>query len=407
MRGAYYGWRIALALAITETISWGILYYAFAVFIRPMELDTGWTRTQLTGAFSLALLLRGAMAVPVGIWIDRHGARLLMTVASLLASGLVVLWSQARTPLMFYLVWAGLGMCMAAVLYEPAFAVIANWFLRHRARALALITFVAAFASTIFLPLADLLLRQHGWRTAVLLLGITLALTTVPLHALVLRRRPADMGLQPDGAQEDDGEAEAPPAASAREVLRSSAFQGLTLAFALAMLAGNTIRVHFVPYLLDQGVSSSLAASGTGIIGAAQVLGRLLFAPLSAHVSLRLLTAGSFALQALAMLLLLTVNAAWGLWVFVLLFGAGIGATTLARPAILAQRFGPALYGRISSVMVIFLTLAGTIAPVGAGAIYDYFSSYEPVLWLVTGITLVATLALLLTRGLATRGAGS
>ena len=72
LRSVYYGWRITLALAITETISWGIIYYAFSVFISPMELDTGWTRTQLTGAFSLALLLRGAMAVPVGIWIDRQ-----------------------------------------------------------------------------------------------------------------------------------------------------------------------------------------------------------------------------------------------------------------------------------------------------------------------------------------------
>ena len=152
LRGSYYGWRIALALAVTETVSWGILYYAFAVFIRPMELDTGWTRTQLTGAFSLALLLRGAMAVPVGIWIDRHGARLLMSVASLLAGALVILWSQATSLPMFYLVWVGLGVCMAALFYEPAFTVIAGWFRRQRPRALALITFVAGFASTIFLP---------------------------------------------------------------------------------------------------------------------------------------------------------------------------------------------------------------------------------------------------------------
>ena len=259
LRSAYYGWRIALALAITETISWGIIYYAFSVFISPMELDTGWTRTQLTGAFSLALLLRGAMAVPVGIWIDRHGARLLMTTASLLASGLVILWSQASGPLIYYLVWAGLGLCMAALFYEPAFTVITNWFLRRRARALAFITFIAGFASTIFLPLADLLLQRHGWRTAVLLLGIVLAITTVPLHALVLRRRPADIGLQPDGAQEADDTAATAPSRSVREVLRGGGFRALTLAFSLAMLAGNAIRVHFVPFLLDQGLTSSLA----------------------------------------------------------------------------------------------------------------------------------------------------
>ncbi len=384
-----------------------------------MELDTGWTRTQLTGAFSLALLLRGAMAVPVGIWIDRHGARVLMTTASLLASGLMILWSQASAPLMYYLVWAGLGVCMAALFYEPAFTVIANWFLRRRTRALAFITLVAGFASTIFLPLADLLLQRHGWRTAVLLLqrhgwrtavlllGITLAKTTVPLHALVLRRRPADIGLQPDGALETDDTAAAAPSLTAREVLRSAGFRALTAAFSLAMLAGNAIRVHFVPFLLDQGVTSNLAATGAGTIGAAQVLGRLFFAPFTERFSLRLLTAGTFALQALALLLLLTVRAAWGIWLFVLLFGAGIGAATLLRPAILAQRYGPAQFGRISSVMVIFLTLAGTIAPVGAGVLYDQFGSYGPMLWLTTGITLTAMLAMLLARGPVTKVAGS
>ncbi len=407
LRSVYYGWRIALALAITETISWGIIYYAFSVFISPMELDTGWTRTQLTGAFSLALLLRGAMAVPVGIWIDRHGARLLMTTASLLASGLVILWSQASGPLMYYLIWAGLGVCMAALFYEPAFTVIANWFLRRRARALAFITFIAGFASTIFLPLADLLLQRHGWRTAVLLLGIVLAITTVPLHALVLRRRPADIGLQPDGAQEADDTAATAPSRSVREVLRGGGFRALTAAFSLAMLAGNAIRVHFVPFLLDQGVTSSLAATGAGAIGAAQVLGRLFFAPFTERFSLRLLTAGTFVLQALALLLLLTVRAAWGIWLFVLLFGAGIGAATLLRPAILVQRYGAAQFGRISSVMVVFLTLAGTIAPVGAGALYDHFGSYGPMLWLTTGIMLAAMLAMLLAPGPATRDAGS
>ena len=308
---------------------------------------------------------------------------------------------------MYYLVWAGLGVCMAALFYEPAFTVIANWFLRRRTRALAFITLVAGFASTISLPLADLLLQRHGWRTAVLLLGITLAITTVPLHALVLRRRPTDIGLQPDGALEADDTAAAAPSLSAREVLRSAGFRALTAAFSLAMLASNAIRVHFVPFLLDQGVTSSLAATDAGAIGAARVLGRLFFAPFTERFSLRLLTAGTFMLQALALVLLLTVRAAWGIWLFVLLFGAGIGAATLLRPAILAQRYGPAQFGRISSVMVIFLTLAGTIAPVGADVLYDQFGSYGPMLWLTTGITLAAMLAMLLAPGPVTRDAGS
>ena len=69
----YYGWYIAVALAITETVSFGVLYYAFSVFITPMEADLGWTRGQITGAFSLSLLITGFIGVPVGHWLDRRG----------------------------------------------------------------------------------------------------------------------------------------------------------------------------------------------------------------------------------------------------------------------------------------------------------------------------------------------
>ena len=83
----YYGWVIALALAVTETVSWGIVYYSFSVFLVPMETELGVTRAQLSFAFSLALLVSGVAAIPAGRWIDRHGARALMTVGSLAAAG--------------------------------------------------------------------------------------------------------------------------------------------------------------------------------------------------------------------------------------------------------------------------------------------------------------------------------
>src|SRR5215213_8159844 len=106
----YYGWYITITLALTETISWGIVYYSFSVFLSPMEANLGWSRAQLTGGFSLALLVMGAMAFPVGTWIDWHGPRLLMTIGSIAASLLVIAWSQVTTLTAFYLIWAGLGM---------------------------------------------------------------------------------------------------------------------------------------------------------------------------------------------------------------------------------------------------------------------------------------------------------
>jgi MFS family permease len=395
----YYGWYIAAALAITETISWGIVYYGFTVFITPMETELGWSRSQLTGGFSLALLIAGAMAFPVGTWIDRHGARWLMTIGSILASLLMVAWSQVNDLITFYLVWAGLGVSAAAVLYEPAFAVIAVWFVRRRSTALAIITFAGGLASTIFVPLSDALLRSFGWRQSILMLGIFLAVTTIPLHALILRRRPADLGLLPDGEANAMVLHTTVVHFSLSDALHSRFFWLLTLAFSLAYLAANAIRVHFIPFLIDSGIDASTAAVASGSIGLMQVAGRVVFAPLDTRFSGRVMVAAVFALQAAGMFVLLVGGASLlTVGVFVVVFGAAYGAQTLARASIIAELFGSSHYGRISSVMALFLTLAGTAAPVGAGLIYDCFGSYQPVLLLVVVLALAASSLIALSK---------
>ena len=198
-RPLYYGWTIALVLAITETVSYGVLIYAFPVFIAPLEAEFGWSRGALSGAFSLSLLIAGLVALPVGFWLDKRGARLLMTAGSIGATVMVLLWSRVNTFAEFIAVMALMGFFGAAILYEPAFAVIATWFSRKRGRAMALVTFIAGFASTIFTPLSHALLEAFGWRQAILILAIILGAITIPLHALFLRRNPADMGLETDG----------------------------------------------------------------------------------------------------------------------------------------------------------------------------------------------------------------
>ena len=112
----YYGWVLVVTLGITETISWGILYYAFTVFLAPMEAELGWSRGAMTGALSLALLLAGLAALPVGRWLDRHGPRLLMTVGSCVGSLLVLAWARVGDLTSFYVLWAAIGVTMAKVL---------------------------------------------------------------------------------------------------------------------------------------------------------------------------------------------------------------------------------------------------------------------------------------------------
>src|SRR5437899_193498 len=186
-----YGWAVVAGLCVTETVSWGIIYYGFPVMLRPMEAELGFSRAEITGAFSAGLAVAALVGLPVGRWIDRHGARGLMTAGSVLATVLTVLWAWSHTLLALYAVWILMGFAMAAVLYEPAFAAIVGWFpARHRDRALLVVTIVAGFASTIFMPIEAWLLPRLGWRQSLLVLAGVLAVITIPIHALVLRRPP-------------------------------------------------------------------------------------------------------------------------------------------------------------------------------------------------------------------------
>ncbi|HXG17395.1 MAG TPA: MFS transporter, partial [Calidithermus sp.] len=186
-----YGWVVVGALCLTETVSWGILYYGFPVLLRPMEADLGWSRVAVTGAFSVGMGVSALAALPVGRWIDRHGARGLMTAGSCLGVLLLLAWSRVQTLAGLYALWALMGLALAATLYEPAFAAVVGWFpAGARDRALLVVTLAGALASTIFMPVEAWLVTRLGWRPALLVLAALLAALTIPVHALVLRPPP-------------------------------------------------------------------------------------------------------------------------------------------------------------------------------------------------------------------------
>ena len=109
----HYGWTIVAALSVTELTSWGVLYYGFPVFLKPIEASLGWSRVQMSAAFSISLAVQGFAAIAVGRWLDRHSPRLLMTLGSVAATGLTLAWSRVNSLAEFYLLWAAVGAVMA------------------------------------------------------------------------------------------------------------------------------------------------------------------------------------------------------------------------------------------------------------------------------------------------------
>jgi sugar phosphate permease len=126
------GWLIVGALSISVTVAYGVLQYAFGVLLPFMHEDLGWSRTEITGAFSVALFASAVAGLVVGPLLDRHSPRVLMTVGAGAAALLLAGWSRVQTVAELYLVFAGLGVAMATVLYEPVFTVVTKWFPIHR-----------------------------------------------------------------------------------------------------------------------------------------------------------------------------------------------------------------------------------------------------------------------------------
>jgi MFS family permease len=378
--GSRRGWTIVAVLAVTETISWGVLYYAFAVFLPSMQRSLGWSKTELTGAFSVALATSALAAIPVGRWLDRHSPRPLMTVGSVAGALLVLAWSQVHDLLVFYLVWAGIGLAMACVLYEAAFTVVTKWFRERRRRALTAVTLVGGCASFIFSPLSNWLIAQQGWRDALITLAVILAATTAPPHVLFLRRgpEPAEDGL---------------PQVLVADAVASDAFWYLTGAFVLSSFAISAIAVHLIPYLVEGGRSTAFAAFAAGLMGLMQVPGRVVFAA-AAHVLPRRYEAPSvFFLQAIGLAVLAATTAPAGVLAAVCLFGLANGMATLVRATAIADAYGPARYGSIAGVAAAFATAARAVAPVVAAGAYAAFSGYEPLLWLLAAGAVLAALS--------------
>jgi predicted MFS family arabinose efflux permease len=387
-----YGWVVVAALSVTETISWGIVYYGFPVFLRAMEQEFHASRVAVTGAFSVGLAVSAAAALPVGRWLDRQGPRVLMTLGSCLATALLLAWSRIGSLAGLYAVWCGLGLAMAATLYEPAFAAVVQWFTRHRDRALLTVTLAGALASTIFMPLEAWLLDRLGWRGALVALAGMLSVT-IPIHGIVLRRPPrlAARGAGDDPAPEVEG-------ITLRGALGTAIFWVLGGAFVIGNFATVSITVHVIPFLTGLGYPNTVAAAAIGWMGAMQVLGRLLFVPIVAWLGPRAIMASIFLAQAGGMALLASVARLPGLSPVIVILGAANGMATLARATAIADVFGRRHYGGISGALALGANGARALGPVGAAVLLTALGSYERVFWAFAGGLVLAGMAVFMTE---------
>lgn len=380
-------WTMAWMLGWTEMVSWGILYYAFSALLVPIQNEFGWSTGAITGAYSLALLISGLIAPAVGRYIDRHGARGIMTAGSILGTILMVAWSRVDSLVSFYLVWIGIGIAFAGTLYDPAFAAIAPWFRENRGKAMLIITFLGGLASTIFLPLTGYLEEHFGWRDALLVLAAVLAIGTILPHWFVIR-----------APQRSVSERSYRPTTSWRSLARSVWFRRLSLAFFLQSFTSAGVTVHMIAYLIDRGVSPTTAAWTAGMIGAAQTGARVLVTVFEGKASTAMLTAIMFAAQMIAIVMLVAWPSGVVTILAALLLGIGKGALTLLRPAILLEHYNVQEFGGVNGSMASVLNAATAAAPVATGLAVGWLSGYNEVFGIFAVLSFVSGVLLWSTR---------
>jgi MFS family permease len=386
---------IVAALALTQTVGYGALYYSFAVFLTPLARDLHTSTIAVTGALTAATLTGAAAAIPVGAWLDHHGGRTLMSVGSAAGTALLAAMSTVDSLVGLYAVWIGIGLASAMALYEAAFAVVVTWHPTNRGRANALlaVTVVAGFASTIFLPLTGTAVQAYGWRTAALILAAVHGTLTIPLHAVVLRRAPAAVRGEPPRERLRSGGARR---AAVRAALHDRRFGLLALAFVAHAAALSALSVHLVAYLIAAGHPDTFAATIAGLLGVLSVTGRLVTTGLQRRIRPTTVVAAVFVVQALAAGgLPLIAHSRTGAVVGVIGFGLGFGVATIARPALLAARYGTTGYATIAGLLTVPMTLAKAGAPLAAALLYGLVGGYTPVLAMVSVLCAAAAAAVL------------
>jgi len=326
------------------------------------------------------VLTSGFVGFGIGRAIDRFGARTLMSVGSLVLGISLLLLSQVHTVAAFDAVWGvGFGLGTALTYYPVSFTVTANWFERRRTSALGLLTFMGAFSSVVFYPLNGALLAAYGWREMVVILGIIQIVVTLPLHAIIVRRHPEDLGLRPDGGAYEGSPRATLPGATLMQALQSRTFWMMTAAISLSFFAATAITVQHIAFLISRGFAPQLVATLVGLWGVAYLPGRTIVARASPGISQYLL-ALAFGLQAAGVAILLSAHSIFAIVGYLLLFAGAYGAGAPLRGAIMAEKFGRRSYGTIIAAQGIPIALLSALGPLVCGRLVDvvgYTASFE------------------------------
>lgn len=374
--------RDVVPLALAQTIVWAAMYYAFPALLPEWERDLGWSKTEISGAFTAALVVTAVLAPMAGRLIDRGAARLIHPGGAALGALMLAGLSQVTELWQFYAVWIGIGLAMSVCLYEACFAIITVTVGSQARVAITMVTLFAGFAGTVSFPSAHYLTGLFGWRGAVLVFAGAVAVLVIPLMLVGLRR------LERHRAVEEAVEEAQDDAAGRAAVTRRPAFWLLGFAFGTIGLVHGSVLSHLLPILADRGIGAATAVLAAAMIGPMQVLGRVVMVATERRVNTFGVAMACYLGMAVGCAALLLAGVApWLVVVFVVLHGAAYGTASIVRPVLTAEVLGRRRFGVISGMLAIPFMGGFAIGPTAAALLWEA-GGYDLVVGLAVGAAL-------------------
>jgi MFS family permease len=389
LTGLFYGWRMVAAASALRVLGAGLHSFGFTVFFLPLSQDLNLNRTSTSLAFSLARA-EGAIEGPiVGHLLDRYGPRPIMLAAVLLMGVGYLLLSQVNSYVTFLIVYLGvISLAHAGGFMHSPMVLINTWFIRQRARAITISSAAFGLGGVLVAPILSVIVQAWGWRWGAGIAGLLFLMIGIPL-CVTIRRSPESMGLLPDGdepagpARGKDGPDQAIKSevdVTVAEALRSFAFWGSVLAAGIRNGSYHAISVHFVPLMVWKGLSQPQAALLLSVYAFLGMALTLLLGWFADKANKPRMCALILFAAACAMFLPIVGSSLWSLCLFTIFFAA-VETTFPLGWAVVGDLFGRKHYARIRGYMTLFYTWGGVLGPVIAGAIFDRWQSYEPLLW--------------------------
>jgi MFS family permease len=404
-RNIHYAWVMVGVTFFTSLISAGTVG-APGVFIVPLQQEFGWTTAEVSSALSIRFILFGLMAPFAAALLNRYGLRN-VTLSALLIVASALMTSLAMTKLwQLILLWGvviGIGTGMTALVLGATIA--ARWFAARRGLVVGILTASVATGQLLFLPLLAAITERMGWRIALALMCVMLAVAASAV-LLLMRDRPGDVGLRPFG---DDTKQplpapsvdKAPILAAAlgtlRDASKSRVFWILFLTFFICGASTNgLIQVHLIPMCIDYGIPQVQAASLLAAVGVFGFFGTIFSGWLSDRYDNRWLLFWYYGLRGLSLLLLpFTDFSFYGLSLFAMFYGLDWIATVPPTVRLTAQRFGPERANLVFGWIFAGHQLGAGASAFAAGLSRTVLESYLPAFFAAGALCIVAALIML------------